>query len=209
MKVKSESEVTQSCPTLRDPMDCSPPGSSVHGIFQARILEWGAIAFSEYCARNHNDRETCIPVTVVFLLNCVWNEFGTSIFTLLDCRLSLKEFCFEIWNVWLYVTPRTIYSPPGSSVHEIFQARILEWIAIPFSMGSYWSRDPTCIAGKFFTIRATREAQMFKTFYETQLYFLPIRLVLRWLSKWPSECNANNLPNSLSKLKFFLKWFSF
>ena len=41
-----ESEVTQSCPTLSDPMDCSPPGSSIHGIFQARVLEWGAIAFS-------------------------------------------------------------------------------------------------------------------------------------------------------------------
>ena len=46
MKVKSESEVTQSCPTLSDPMDCNLPGSSVHGIFQAGVLEWGAIAFS-------------------------------------------------------------------------------------------------------------------------------------------------------------------
>ena len=47
MKVNSESEVAQSCLTLRDPMDCSPPGFSVHGTFQARVLEWGAIAFSE------------------------------------------------------------------------------------------------------------------------------------------------------------------
>ena len=46
MKVKSESEVAQSCPTLSDPMDCSLPGSSVHGIFQARVLEWGVMAFS-------------------------------------------------------------------------------------------------------------------------------------------------------------------
>ena len=46
MKVKRESEVAQSCSTLRDPMDCSLPGSSIHGIFQARVLEWGAIAFS-------------------------------------------------------------------------------------------------------------------------------------------------------------------
>ena len=46
MKVKSQSEVAQSCPTLSDSMDCSPPGSSVHGILQARVLEWGAIAFS-------------------------------------------------------------------------------------------------------------------------------------------------------------------
>ena len=47
MKVKSESKVAQLCLTLHDPMDCSLPGSSVHGIFQARVLEWGAIAFSE------------------------------------------------------------------------------------------------------------------------------------------------------------------
>ena len=46
MKVKNESKVAQSCPTLSDPIDCSLPGSSVHGIFQARVLEWGAIAFS-------------------------------------------------------------------------------------------------------------------------------------------------------------------
>ena len=46
MKAKSENEVAQSCPTLSDPMECSPPGSSVHGIFQARVLEWGATAFS-------------------------------------------------------------------------------------------------------------------------------------------------------------------
>ena len=47
MKVKSESEVIQSYPTLSDPMDCSLPGSSVHGIFQARVLEWVAIVFSD------------------------------------------------------------------------------------------------------------------------------------------------------------------
>ena len=47
MKVKSESEVAQSCPTLCDPMDCSLPGSSIHGIFQARVLDWGAIVFSD------------------------------------------------------------------------------------------------------------------------------------------------------------------
>ena len=62
MKVKSESEVAQSCPTLSDPMDCSPSGNSVHGIFQARVLESGAIAFEAFAKtckkklvnRNHN-----------------------------------------------------------------------------------------------------------------------------------------------------------
>ena len=46
VKIESESEVAQSCPTLSDPMDCSLPGSSIHGIFRATVLEWGAIAFS-------------------------------------------------------------------------------------------------------------------------------------------------------------------
>ena len=53
MKVKSENEVAQSCPTLPDPMDCSLPDSSNHGIFQARVLEWVAIAFSDLTL-NHN-----------------------------------------------------------------------------------------------------------------------------------------------------------
>ena len=51
MKVKSESEVARLCQTPSDPMDCSPPGSSAHGIFQARVLEWGAIAFSVHINR--------------------------------------------------------------------------------------------------------------------------------------------------------------
>ena len=50
MKVESESEVTQSCPTFSDPTDCSLPGSSIHGIFRATVLEWGAIAFSQECS---------------------------------------------------------------------------------------------------------------------------------------------------------------
>ena len=71
MKVKSESEVAQSCLTLSDPMDCSLPGSSVHGIFQARVLEWGAIAFSE-----HQTREcscTYSDIVVQFLVDDMVN----------------------------------------------------------------------------------------------------------------------------------------
>jgi len=56
MKVKSESEVTQSRPTLSDPMDCSLPGSSVHGIYQARVLKWVASAFSEIIEGRHGQR---------------------------------------------------------------------------------------------------------------------------------------------------------
>ena len=63
---KSESEVAQSCPALCNPMDCSLPGSSVHGIFQARVLEWGAIAFSvmwhyrqNFCHSDFTDKVCC------------------------------------------------------------------------------------------------------------------------------------------------------
>ena len=75
MKVKSEREVAQSCPTLRDPMDSGLPGSSVHGIFQARVLEWGAIAFSEqkhYLAISKNE---------IMLFAATW----------VDLELSQKE----------------------------------------------------------------------------------------------------------------------
>ena len=62
MKVKSESEVSQSCPTLSDPMDCSLPGSSIHGIFQARVLEWGAITFWKSC---DNEISTVMPTSCI------------------------------------------------------------------------------------------------------------------------------------------------
>ena len=64
-KVKSQSEVAQSCPTPSDPMDCSPPGSSIHGIFQARVLEWGAIAFSIDLCITHVNTAT-VKVTNIF-----------------------------------------------------------------------------------------------------------------------------------------------
>ena len=66
MKGKSESEVTQSCPTLSDPMDCSLPGSSIHGIFQARVLEWVAIAFSMLILEVSNKENNV----------CVWGVEG-------------------------------------------------------------------------------------------------------------------------------------
>ena len=94
-KVKSESEVAQSCLTLSDPMDCSLPGSSVHGIFQARVLEWGAIAFSvsfyrrtqRYCyicslRKNQDPIPCCTIVSGLLSLtsligNCFTLPFGT------------------------------------------------------------------------------------------------------------------------------------
>ena len=66
MNVKSESEVAQSCPTPRDPMDCSLPGSSIHGVFQARVLEWGAIAFSR--AMLPVPKEACMILFTQYVL---------------------------------------------------------------------------------------------------------------------------------------------
>ena len=65
MKVKSESEVVQSCPTLSDPMDCSLSGFSVHGIFQARVLEWVAIAFSEPCVASQTIKVIIILIATL------------------------------------------------------------------------------------------------------------------------------------------------
>ena len=114
MKVKSESEVTQSCLTLSDPMDCSLPSSSIHGIFQARVLEWGAIAFSA----DEGRAQEFLPC--FSLLKCV-------------CAKSLQS-CPTLCDLM-------DCNPPGSSVHGILQARILESVAMPSSRGSSRPRD--------------------------------------------------------------------
>ena len=67
MKMKSESEVAQSCPTLSDPMDCSLAGSSIHGIFQARVLEWVAVAFSEPHLGSPKSIDTLIESQLQFI----------------------------------------------------------------------------------------------------------------------------------------------
>ena len=71
MKVKSESEVAQSYPTLSDPMDCSLPGSSVPGIFQARVLEWGAIAFSMTNLDNVLKSRDITSLTMVHIVKAI------------------------------------------------------------------------------------------------------------------------------------------
>ena len=93
-KVKSESEVAQSCLTLSDPMDCNLPGSSVHGIFQARVLEWGAIAFSVshiYKLLNLFDFLLLILLFVVQSCPTLWDPMDCSMpgFAVLHC---LPEF---------------------------------------------------------------------------------------------------------------------
>ena len=86
MKVKSESEVAQLCSTPSDPMDCSPPGSSVHGILQARVLEWGAIAFSESCPRISKCENW--EVSFAFLSHVILCDLGLHFFLYGSNQLS-------------------------------------------------------------------------------------------------------------------------
>ena len=148
---ESESEVSQSCPTLCDPVNCSLPSSSVHGILQARILEWVTTSFSRGSSRPRDGMQVFCIAGWRFTLwatrqldACILEEsdVAQSCPTLcdpMDCRL------------------------PGSSIHGIFQARILECVAISFSRGSSWPRDRTWVshtAGRLFTDWATKEAQV-------------------------------------------------
>ena len=88
MESESENEVAQSCPTLNDPMDCNLPGSSIHGIFQARVLEWVAISFSRtailpaipllgiHTEETRIERDTCIPMftAALFIIAKTWKQ---------------------------------------------------------------------------------------------------------------------------------------
>ena len=100
IKVKSESEVTWSCPTLSVPMDWSLPGSSVHGIFQARVLEWGAVAFSDFFLTYSHSSLLGLQRYVYLTLRFFFSTNNQNLFTF------KKHFCFPNRSGFLY--PRTI-----------------------------------------------------------------------------------------------------
>ena len=97
MKVKSEREVTQSCPTLGDLMGCSLPGSSVHGIFQARVLEWVAISFSE---TQNSGSQTCLHIRHIRITRGDVMTLDAQAASLLFFKLYLL-ICF--WLCWVSV----------------------------------------------------------------------------------------------------------
>ena len=108
MKVKSKSEGAQSCPTLSDPMDCSLLGSSIQWIFQARVLEWGAIAFSQaaaytiiykYCVINVRTSEHRLLGTLVSLEEASWvpMEFQAE---RTENTEAMKQVCFDFLEKW-------------------------------------------------------------------------------------------------------------
>ena len=124
MKVKSESEVAQSCPTLSDPMDCSLPGSSVHGIFQARVLEWDAIAFSILITRlNKISSFTLEDSRVLCLRAGMLKSYCLGLNSNYNLLCDLKWKWKLLSCVWLFVTPWTIQS-------------------MEFSRPEYWSGYP-------------------------------------------------------------------
>ena len=133
----------QSCSTLWDPMDCSRPGSSLHGILQARVLESVAISFSRGSSQPRD--WTRVSHTVADALPTEPPGKSMRGHNSLKVKVLVAQWCLT------FCDPMDC-SPPGSSVHGSLQARILEWVAISFSRGSSQPRDQTkvsCIAGRF------------------------------------------------------------
>ena len=94
MKVKSESEVAQLCPTLHDPMDCSPPGSSIHWVFQARVLEWGAIAHLFALSEILYKKNLTVQFVVFFCLTIILGFIHIAIYN--NCSLLFVG--FHLWG---------------------------------------------------------------------------------------------------------------
>ena len=170
---------SQSYPVLCDPVDCSSPGSSVHGILQARILEWVAISFS---------RESSLPRDPI-QISCtagrffaIWATRETpkyqSRYGIQNAMKKLNTYLLNLMCVCVCVCVCSVgqlcstlcdpmdCSPSDSFVHGIFQARILEWGAISYSRKSSLSRDQThiscisCIGRQIFYHCATWEAPL-------------------------------------------------
>ena len=139
-KVKSQSEVTQSCPTLSDPMDCSLPGSSVHGIFQARVLEWAPLP-SPTGRENMTKHWLWNHIILDSILACSPGTYSVAWVLELSCFKSHLPYLLnkkerqerEVAQSCLTLCNPMDCSPPASSVHGIFQVRVLKWVAISFS----------------------------------------------------------------------------
>ena len=101
MKVKSESEVAQLCPTLSDPMDCSLPGSSIQEIFQARVLEWGAIAFSYLMAKPHYNWKLYVGIAYLPLILIQYRNIKKEKITLIDWMIDFIHLRIsKWWAIW-------------------------------------------------------------------------------------------------------------
>ena len=149
-------KLLQSYLTLCNPVDHSPPGY-FHGILQARILERVAIPFSKgsslirFVVSFHLfEVFVCPYLSLAVLANTQFTQLTSSSYLQCVCVCTVTQLCLTLCD------PMDC-RPPGSSVHGILQARVLEWVAMPFSRGSFQPRDQThvscvsCFAGGFFT----------------------------------------------------------
>ena len=111
---------TQLCPTLCSLMDCSPPGSSVHDVFQARTLEWATIPFSRGSSQRRD--RACFSCT-----SCIAGRFLTNEPPGKSHSMKVAQSCL------------TLCDPMDSIVHGVLQIRILEWVAFPYGLHSPWN----------------------------------------------------------------------
>ena len=133
-----------SCIQRCDPVDCGPPGSSVHEIFQTRMLEWDAISFSGGFSWTRDWYMSPVLAGRFFTTKPPGKLTHVSVCVCVCVTQSCLTLCDSM-----------DCSPPGSSVHGILQARIPEWVAISFSRGSSQPRDGTqasCTAGGCYTV---------------------------------------------------------
>ena len=129
MKVKIENEVAQSCPTLSGPMACSLPGSSIHGIFQARVLEWGAIAFSGRGGEEYINRMYWVAqkVHLGFSSHCMekpkWTFWQTQYFKQEKDKSLLPFFFLIKINFWLgwYFQRKLVWNSGNFSVNQTYK----------------------------------------------------------------------------------------
>ena len=174
--------VSQSCPILWDPMDCNSSGSSVHSILQGSILEWVSIPFSRGSSWPRDQtwvscttsrfftiwvtRDRSILLGVLFGQEVPWEneERGVKIVLKVKSESEVAQSCPTLCDPMCY-------SLSGSSVHGIFQARMLKWIAISFSRGSSWPRNQTQvsrIAGRCFKSSLMRVRNCFCNLFCTK-----------------------------------------
>ena len=111
-KVKSENEVTESCPTLSNPMDCSLPGSSVHGIFQARVLEWGAIAFSSNPLWRKSKKSKQQPI-ILYTNDKFWGFASIPLSFWMECPVFYCCYFRTLWFTCLNQTSSLLHGWDG------------------------------------------------------------------------------------------------
>ena len=134
MKVKGESEAAQSSPTLCDPVDCSPPGSSIHGILQVRILEWVAISFSRGSSRSRNQTRVsriaggCFNLWATRDRTKSWYNLSRKQWSLKCVCVCVCVFVHSLSCVWIFATPWTV--------------AFLTLLSMEFFRQEYWSGLP-------------------------------------------------------------------